>query len=98
MAAGRDGIEVVDVPQHQRFDMVGLADYHKGEGPIDFVHTEVDRSRRNQGLASHLVRSALDDVRARDRFKVVPSCSYVARWIDTHPEYHDLLAGPPTDG
>jgi predicted GNAT family acetyltransferase len=105
MSAGRTGsIEVVDVPQRQRFEirdggeMVGLADYHLGDGTIDFVHTEVDHDRRNQGLASQLVRGALDDVRARHRFRVIASCSYVARWIDAHPDYRPLLASPPGEG
>jgi len=97
------GIEVIDVAQHQRFEirergrLLGLADYRMGDGTIDFVHTEIAPERRNQGLASLLVRCALDDVRARERFKVIASCRYVARWIDAHPSYQDLR-GSPTAG
>jgi predicted GNAT family acetyltransferase len=99
MAAPAGGtVEIVDVPQHQRYeirvggDMVGLADYHLGDGTIDFVHTEIERSRRGTGLGAQLVRAALDDVRSRGRFRVIPTCSYVAAWMEHHPEYSDLLA------
>jgi uncharacterized protein len=37
------------------------------------------------------VRHALDDVRAAGR-TVIPTCWYVAQFIDEHPEYEDLLA------
>ena len=35
-------------------------------------------------------RGALDDVRPTGR-RVVPSCWYVAQFIDEHPDYADLL-------
>ena len=35
---------------------------------------------------------ALDDARSRG-LMVVPSCDYVASYIDKHPAYADLLAG-----
>jgi predicted GNAT family acetyltransferase len=46
---------------------------------------------RGRGLGSELVRAALDDVRRRGA-TVVPTCWYVAEFIDAHPEYGDLLA------
>ena len=46
---------------------------------------------RGQGVGAELVRQALDDVRAGGGL-VVPQCWYVARFIDEHPEYADLLA------
>ena len=71
--------------------VVGLADYHVQGDVVVFPHTEVDPSLRGRGLAAELVRTALDDVRATGR-TVVPSCWYVAQFIDEHPEYGDLLA------
>jgi predicted GNAT family acetyltransferase len=38
-----------------------------------------------------VVRFALDDIRDAGR-QVIPSCWYVARFIDEHPEYADLVA------
>jgi hypothetical protein len=42
-------------------------------------------------LAELLVRRALADARSQNAV-VVPACSYVAAFIQRHPEFHDLLA------
>jgi uncharacterized protein len=55
-------------------------------------HTVIDPARRRQGLGAELVRGALDDLRRRGH-RVVPSCWFVAEFIDDHPDYVDLLAG-----
>lgn len=89
-------MEVRHAPERQRYEIlvdgqiVGLADYRDSEGLREFSHTETDPARRGQGLAGQLVQFALDDTRAAGR-KVVPSCSYVARYIDRHGQYADLL-------
>lgn len=71
--------------------LVGLADYRVVDGVVVFPHTEVDPDMQGRGLAARLVRAALDDVRETGR-AVQPRCSFVARFIDDHPEYADLLA------
>jgi predicted GNAT family acetyltransferase len=70
--------------------LVGLADYDETPSAVVFVHTEIDPAVRRRGLAAALVTGALDDVRRSGR-TVVPRCWYVARFIDEHPEYRDLL-------
>jgi predicted GNAT family acetyltransferase len=45
---------------------------------------------RGKGLAESLVRTALAWARV-EKLKVVPQCSYVARFIERHSEYRDLL-------
>ena len=72
-------------------ELVGIADYHERGGALVFPHTEIDETRRGQGLGAVLVQGALDDVRPSGR-KVVPSCWYVAQFIDEHPDYRDLVA------
>lgn len=69
---------------------IGATDYRVRGDEIVFFHTEIEPDRREAGLASGLVRFALDDVRERSQLRVVPECSYVQRWIDEHPEYRDL--------
>lgn len=71
--------------------VVGVADYHIAADRVVLPHTEIDRSHRGLGLAERLVRFALDDIRSQG-LNVVPSCWYVAQFIDEHPEYVDLLA------
>jgi uncharacterized protein len=58
---------------------------------LDFEHTYVPPAARGGGIASQLTAHALRF--ARDGgYKVMPSCPYVAAYIDRHPEYRDLLA------
>jgi len=70
--------------------VVGFADYVEEGDVVVFPHTVVDPARRGEGLAAILVGGALDDVRATGR-RVVPACSYVRQFIDSHPAYQDLL-------
>ena len=58
---------------------------------VTFPHTVVFDEFEGQGLAGQLVTGALDDVRAHGT-KIVAECPYVARFVEKHPEYADLLA------
>ena len=71
-------------------DLAGIADYRIAGDRIVFPHTQIDSARRGQGLGAVLVKGALDDVAPSGR-AVVPSCWYVAEFIDEHPEYQALL-------
>ena len=90
-------MEVRDNPGKSRYELVddgqllGVADYRPMGDTLAFPHTEIVPARRNHGLGAQLVRGALDDVR-RKGAKVVPSCWFVARFIDEHPDYADLRA------
>ncbi len=94
------GTEVVHEAEHARYVLrvdgvaAGVADYRDRGDALVFHHTEIDRARRGHGLGATLVRGALDDVRARGR-TVVPTCWYVAEFVDRHPEFGDLLASDP---
>jgi predicted GNAT family acetyltransferase len=89
-------IEVRNAPERSRYelvddgDVVGIADYQERDDVVVFPHTVIDPSRRGHGLGAILVKGALDDVRPSGR-KVVPSCWFVAEFIDLHPEYADLV-------
>ncbi|UYM03509.1 GNAT family N-acetyltransferase [Solicola gregarius] len=88
---------VADAPERSRFEIIvdgrlaGFAEYQLGDGVITFTHTEIGDEYAGQGLGSTLVRTALDDVRARG-LSVRPLCPYVAAYIKRHPEYADLVA------
>ena len=68
-----------------------LAAYRLRDGRITFHHTEVPEALEGRGVGGQLVKGALEDVRAQG-LKVVPACSFVRHYIDTHPETQDLLA------
>jgi predicted GNAT family acetyltransferase len=53
-----------------------------------FTHTEVPPEDEGKGIATRLVRTALDDTRRRG-LKIVPACSFVAAFVRRHPEYED---------
>lgn len=90
--------EFVDHTEAHRYELrsgdevLGFIDYRLTDGVIALVHTEVDPAHSGQGHAAALAGGALDDDRSRG-LMVVPSCDYVASYIDKHPAYADLLAG-----
>jgi predicted GNAT family acetyltransferase len=90
-------IEVRKAPERFRYELVddgkvvAIADYVEQGDVVVFPHTVVDSARRGQGLGEQLVQGALDDVRATGR-KVVPSCWFVAEFLDQHADYADLRA------
>ncbi len=67
---------------------VAIAVYRKQGDRLVFVHTETPRPDEGKGIATRLVRAALDDARARG-FKIVPACSFVVDFVRRHPEYRD---------
>jgi predicted GNAT family acetyltransferase len=89
--------EVRNVPEESRYEVledgrvVGIAEYVDRGEVLVFHHTEIDAPLRGHGLGAHLVRAALDDVRARGR-TIIATCWYVAGFVDAHCEYHNLLA------
>lgn len=84
-------------------ELAGFTQHH-GPGPVvSFVHTEIGERFGGQGLATQLIRSALDTERERGS-KVLPICPFVKAFIEKHPDYLDLVPanrrasfGLPTD-
>ena len=60
-------------------------------GVILFPHTEIAAAFEGRGLASELVKGALDDIRERE-LRIKPTCPYILGWLPKHPEYQDLVA------
>ena len=89
--------EVVQDASQNRFQLlldgeyVGETDYILRDDTIVFTHTEIDPGRTDHGLGGELVRGALNLVRAETDLRVVASCTFTKQWIETHPEYQDLL-------
>ena len=89
-------LHVAHNPGARRYEVrVGLflavADYEIQGAHMILTHTLVPPELRGQGIAEKLVRAALADARAGG-LKVVPACSYVARFIAQHPEFSDLTS------
>ena len=95
-------VEVVDNPEESRYELrlagrlIGLAAYRRRNGRIVFTHTEVDESSKGRGFGSRLAAGALEQARQAG-LDVVPLCPFMAHYMATHPEVHDLLASGHRD-
>lgn len=84
-------------PEAQRFvlELAGgtaLIRYRElASGVLDLNHTFVPPTLRGGGVASQLTEHALRYAREHG-YRVVPSCPFVATFIERHPQYRDLLA------
>lgn len=73
---------------------VGHLDYDRVDsGTLDFKHTFVPRDRRGRGLGGRIVERALSHAREHG-YRVVPSCPFVRRYVDRHPEFADVILDP----
>jgi uncharacterized protein len=94
---------VRDNPEHRRYEayvgeeLAGFSQYRVQPGVITFTHTKVDPDFEGRGVGSQLVRTELDEARARG-LKVVPMCPFVRAYIARHAEYADLVVPGPEPG
>lgn len=91
-------IEIVDEPASQRYVLKSQpSDAHisyviRRDDVIayDLVHTFVSPDLRGGGLASRLAKFAIEHAR-QDGHKIIPTCSYIATYMQRHPEDNDVL-------
>jgi len=68
----------------------GHAAYSDEDGRRLLVTTQVDPEFGGRGLAGRLAKRAFDDAREAG-LRVVPQCSYMAKYAERHEEYADLV-------
>jgi hypothetical protein len=90
MAAVRDN------KARQRFELdvegeIAFANYRETPQAVIITHTETPRALRGRGIASELVKGALEMIRA-DGHKVIAGCGFVVDYLNKHREYRDLVA------
>jgi uncharacterized protein len=71
-------------------DAIALAAYDLQPGLITFTHTNVPQELSGRGIAAQLAKFGLEHARSQ-KLKVVASCSFIAKYIERNPEYHDLI-------
>jgi len=96
MSPNRDP-SVRDNPARNRFELetehgTAFADYHVDGETITFPHTVVPRAAEGQGVGSKLIGAALAAARERG-LTVIPLSSFVATYIERHPETQDQVRG-----
>ncbi|CAN5205200.1 GNAT family N-acetyltransferase [soil metagenome] len=101
-ATGSEAVTVVDAADQSRFEvtvdgvLAGFTLYLDSAGAEGratertFPHTVVEKEFGGRGLATLLIRTALDAARVGD-LAVIPECSAVRGFIAKHPEYLDLV-------
>ena len=90
MATGR----VRDNKSQRRFELdvegtVAFGNYRLSPDAVVITHTETPRALRGRGIASELVKGALELIHA-DGLKVVAGCGFVVDYLQKHPEYADI--------
>jgi len=88
--------QVRDNKPQRRFELdvegtLAFANYRLTPGTVIITHTETPPALRGRGIASELVRGALEMIRA-DGLKVVAGCGFVVDYLGKHPEFADLVA------
>ena len=92
------GIEIRHDEENQRFvasvdGTEAVVQYGRpDEGTLDLFRTYTPEALRGRGIAGHIVEAALEYARTAG-LRVVPSCPYVARFIEKHDEHQSLVAG-----
>jgi len=87
--------QVVNNPSQHRYELavqgkVAFANYRVTPGIVIITHTETPPELRGRGIASELVKGALEIIRA-DGLKVVAGCGFVVDYLRKHPEFADLV-------
>lgn len=67
-----------------------LAYQTAGPGVLDLQHTIVPPAAQGEGVASALVQAAVNYARQND-VKLIPTCEYVAAWLQRHPGDADVF-------
>ena len=87
--------DIVNNRERHRYELavdghIAATYYAIADGVITFIHTEVPPELGGKGIASKLIRGALDQVRA-EGLKVIAQCPFVKAFIEKNPAYQDLL-------
>lgn len=91
----KQNLDIVHDEQAKRFETsidghTGYISYQERDDKLVYDHTIVPQELGGRGVGSALVKHALNYARDNNK-KIVPQCSFVASYIDKHPEYQGLL-------
>lgn len=85
---------VRDNKTQSRFELdvegaVAFANYRLTPSAVIITHTETPRALRGRGVASELIKGALELIRA-DGHKVIAGCGFVVDYLQRNPQFSDL--------
>ncbi|MFV2064715.1 MAG: GNAT family N-acetyltransferase [Chloroflexota bacterium] len=101
MNSDQSQLHLADVREQQRYEfrfgdgdaLAAFVDYRLSDRWIALLHTEVLPGLEGQGVGSSVATAVFDDARSRG-LKVIPKCPFIVRWLERHPEQHDVLLEP----
>lgn len=67
-------------------ELAGFAHYTQQDDVVVMDHTETEDGFTGRGVASQVVKYALDDL-AGQGATVRPTCPFVASWLNKHPDH-----------
>lgn len=67
-----------------------IVEYIVGPDYRILTHTEVPPRFEGQGIGHKLVTAVLEDLRAK-KLQLIPQCSFIARYIDRHPDWERIV-------
>jgi uncharacterized protein len=87
---------VRDNKAQSRFELdvegrIAFANYRLTPQAVIITHTETPPALRGRGIASELIKGALELIRADGR-KVIAGCGFVVDYLRDHPQEQDLTA------
>jgi uncharacterized protein len=88
-------VEVQHNPSQHRFevhidDQLAQLRYQRNGDVIAYTHTEVPPALEGQGIAGQMAKTALDYAK-ENNLKVLPLCPYVAKYVERHHDWDDIL-------
>jgi len=89
--------EITHRPEEKRFTVRELAHeaylecYALPGDVLDYAHTYTPNEIRGRGIATAIIRRALEYARANGK-TVIPGCPFVRTYVDRHHEFRDVLA------
>lgn len=88
--------DLFDNEDQSQFEMTfegqkAFIEYVTKDDKVYLTHTSVPKALEGRGIGSALVEKTLRKL-ADQNATVVPLCSFVAHYIDNHPEFQSLLS------
>jgi predicted GNAT family acetyltransferase len=71
-------------------ELAGELAYRRSPEATRLIHTEIYQQYEGHGLGSIFAQAVLDSLRASGE-SVVPQCEFVAKFIQEHPDYADMV-------
>lgn len=89
--------QAIHHPMEKKFTVVldggyeAIVTYSQHGTTLHLEHSEVPEALRGRGYGSAMVEAVLRAIE-QERFKVVPVCSYIKHYMDTHRDWAHLRA------